>query len=101
MKIVDIKTQTFKYKSNQVSDSEGHGHPGPEHDATQTLLTIVDEGLQGYAFGGSRVTPLVAAPPSQSRFSSPHWLGKTHSIVKNYGNGSSTGSASIETSQTM
>ena len=54
MKIVDVKTQTFKYKSNQVSDSEGHGHPGPEHDATQTLLTIVtDEGLEGYAFGGS------------------------------------------------
>ena len=54
MKIVDIKTQTFKYQSNQVSDSEGHGHPGPEHDATQTLLTIItDEGLEGYAFGGS------------------------------------------------
>ncbi|RKU06613.1 enolase [Candidatus Poribacteria bacterium] len=54
MKIVDIKTQTFKYKSNQVRDSEGHGHPGPEHDATQTLLTIVtDEGVEGYAFGGS------------------------------------------------
>ena len=32
---------------------EGHGHPGPEHDAVQSLLTIVaDDGVEGYAFGG-------------------------------------------------
>jgi L-alanine-DL-glutamate epimerase-like enolase superfamily enzyme len=52
MKIVDVKTQTFRYRTTHTHDSEGHGHYGPEHDATQTLLTIVtDEGAEGYAFG--------------------------------------------------
>lgn len=52
MKIVDVKTETFHYRSKSVRDSEGHGHPGPEHDAQQTLLTIVtDEGAEGYHFG--------------------------------------------------
>ena len=55
MKIVDIRTQQFNFKSSVVNDSEGHTHPGPEHDATQTLLTIVtDEGAEGYGFGASR-----------------------------------------------
>lgn len=54
MKIVDVTTQTFRYTSNTVRDSEGHGHPGPEHEATQSLLTIVtDEGAKGYCFGGN------------------------------------------------
>ena len=30
MKIVDIGVKVFTYKSNQVHDSEGHSHPGPE-----------------------------------------------------------------------
>ncbi len=52
MKIVDITVQTFRYTSNIVRDSEGHAHPGPEHDATQSLVTIhTDEGVQGYCFG--------------------------------------------------
>jgi len=52
MKIVDLVIETFAYKSRIVRDSEGHAHPGPEHDATQTLLKIVtDEGVEGYAFG--------------------------------------------------
>jgi len=52
MKIVDVITQVFHYKSCSVRDSEGHSHPGPEHDATQSLLRIVtDEGVEGYAFG--------------------------------------------------
>jgi L-alanine-DL-glutamate epimerase-like enolase superfamily enzyme len=52
MKIVDVTVQAFRYRSRTVRDSEGHGHPGPEHDATQTLLTIAtDEGLSGHAFG--------------------------------------------------
>jgi L-alanine-DL-glutamate epimerase-like enolase superfamily enzyme len=55
MKIVDIKTQTFNYKTNIVPDSEGHTHPGPEHDTSQTILTIVtDDGAEGYAFGVNR-----------------------------------------------
>lgn len=55
MKIVDVATEQFQYKSGVVRDAEGHAHPGPEHDAMQTLLTIVtDEGAKGYCFGGSR-----------------------------------------------
>jgi L-alanine-DL-glutamate epimerase-like enolase superfamily enzyme len=52
MKIVDLVTETFHYRSRVVRDSEGHTHPGPEHDARQTLLRIVtDEGAEGYCFG--------------------------------------------------
>ena len=40
MKIVDVKTVTFSYKSRITPDSEGHTHPGPEHDSTQTMLTV-------------------------------------------------------------
>ena len=55
MKITDVKVQAFNYKSNTVRDSEGHGHPGPEHDATQTLVTITtDEGAEGYSFGAGK-----------------------------------------------
>ena len=54
MKIVDVTTQVFRYRTQIVRDSEGHSHPGPEHDATQCLLTIVtDEGAAGYCFGAS------------------------------------------------
>ena len=53
MKIVDVTVRRFRYRSRTVRDSEGHGHPGPEHDAIQSLLTIVaDDGVEGYAFGG-------------------------------------------------
>jgi len=52
MKITDIGVQTFRYRTNVVRDAEGHGHPGPEHEATQSLLTIhTDEGAVGYAVG--------------------------------------------------
>jgi L-alanine-DL-glutamate epimerase-like enolase superfamily enzyme len=55
MKIVDVVIETFHYKSKTVRDSEGHGHPGPEHDATQSLLRIVtDEGVEGYCFGANK-----------------------------------------------
>jgi L-alanine-DL-glutamate epimerase-like enolase superfamily enzyme len=55
MKIVDVSVETFTYKSRIVRDSEGHTHPGPEHDATQTLLRIVtDDGVEGYSFGAGR-----------------------------------------------
>jgi len=55
MKIVDVIVETFAYKSEIVRDSEGHTHPGSEHDAMQTLLRIVtDTGAEGYSFGASR-----------------------------------------------
>ena len=38
-----------------MRDSEGHGHPGPPHDATNTLMTIkTDDGHEGYWVGGNR-----------------------------------------------
>jgi len=56
MKITNITVQSFRYLSDTVRDSEGHGHPAPPgtppHDARQTLVTIhTDEGVKGYAFG--------------------------------------------------
>jgi hypothetical protein len=54
IKIVDVIARRIHYRSGIVRDSEGHSHPGPEHDATQFLVTIVtDEGLTGDAFGRS------------------------------------------------
>jgi L-alanine-DL-glutamate epimerase-like enolase superfamily enzyme len=52
MRIVDLITETFTYRSKVVRDSEGHTHPGPEHEARLTMLRIVsDEGIDGFAFG--------------------------------------------------
>jgi len=55
MKIVDVKAEVFRYRSSIVRDLEGHTHPGPEHDAAQTLVKVVtDEGVEGYCFGGEK-----------------------------------------------
>ncbi len=52
MKIADVAVQKFRYMSKSVRDSEGHGHPGPEHEAIGTVLTIAsDDGVSGVAFG--------------------------------------------------
>ena len=52
MKIVDVHVRTFTYPSRIVRDTEGHTHPGPEHEATQSLLTVVtDDGATGHCFG--------------------------------------------------
>ena len=54
VKIIDITTRRFSYKTRVGRDSEGHTHPNDEYDATQTLATIVtDEGAEGYSFGTS------------------------------------------------
>jgi len=54
MNIVDVTTQVFGYRTQIVRDSEGHAHPGPEHDASQCLLRIVaDDGIEGYCFGAN------------------------------------------------
>lgn len=55
MKIVDVVTEVFRYKSQIVRDSDGHTHPGPEHETSQSLLRIVtDEGGEGYCFGANK-----------------------------------------------
>ena len=67
MKIATVNVQRFRYRSNVVRDSEGHGHPGPDHDAVQSLLTIATEdGACGRCFGAVNedaidriVTPLL------------------------------------------
>ena len=52
MKIVDMTVRTFTYPSRIVRDTEGHTHPGSEHEATQSLLTVVtDDGATGHCFG--------------------------------------------------
>lgn len=52
MKIIDLRTRSFRYTAHTMRDSEGHTHPGPAHEATQTLLEIVtDDGISGYCFG--------------------------------------------------
>jgi L-alanine-DL-glutamate epimerase-like enolase superfamily enzyme len=54
MKIVDVQTETFRYRTKVVRDSEGHTHPGPEHDSTQSMLRIItDSGVEGYCFGAN------------------------------------------------
>jgi L-alanine-DL-glutamate epimerase-like enolase superfamily enzyme len=54
MKIVDVQTETFRYRTKVVRDSEGHSHPGPEHDATQSMLRVItDSGVEGYCFGAN------------------------------------------------
>ena len=52
MKITQVETIRFKTITNTERDSDGHGHPGPERETTQTLLQIgTDEGVSGYWFG--------------------------------------------------
>ena len=54
MKITDVETIQFKYIANTEQDSDGHGHPGPEREAVQTLLVIsTDEDVSGYWFGAN------------------------------------------------
>lgn len=52
MKIVDLRVCRFRYLSDRARDSEGHEHPGPAHEAFESLLTIeTDAGAKGHAFG--------------------------------------------------
>jgi|TARA_Y100000310_G_scaffold267380_1_gene279342 L-alanine-DL-glutamate epimerase-like enolase superfamily enzyme len=54
LRITDVSTQRFSYKTTVVRDSEGHTHAGDEHDAVQTMVTIATgEGVVGRAFGGT------------------------------------------------
>jgi L-alanine-DL-glutamate epimerase-like enolase superfamily enzyme len=54
MKITDVQTIRFRTISRTVRDTDGHGHPGPESESSQTLLKIItDEGVCGYWFGAN------------------------------------------------
>jgi len=61
LRIVDLQTMTFRYRSRIGRDDEGHAHPAPEHDAVQTLTRLrTSAGVDGYWFGGSPETAAVA-----------------------------------------
>ena len=54
MKIEQISVTVFNTTSKKINDTDGHTHPGPEHDSQEALLTITDdEGNSGYSFGSS------------------------------------------------
>ena len=42
MKIASVNVEKFRYRSTTVRDSEGHGHPGPEHDAVLVQLKLMN-----------------------------------------------------------
>lgn len=49
MKIVEVTSKVFTYKTNKMNDTDGHTHPGPERQAKMGLLTITaDDGTQGH-----------------------------------------------------
>ncbi|MFQ6074762.1 MAG: enolase C-terminal domain-like protein [Candidatus Bathyarchaeia archaeon] len=58
MKITDVRTTVFRYRSNVVTDWEGHSHPAHYIGKgwvwmTQSLTEIVtDEGVNGLCLGG-------------------------------------------------
>ena len=52
MKIVEVTSKVFTYKTNKMSDTDGHTHPGPERQAKMALLTVTaDDGTQGHVTG--------------------------------------------------
>jgi L-alanine-DL-glutamate epimerase-like enolase superfamily enzyme len=49
MKITDVRSKVFVYKTDKMNDTDGHTHPGPSRDARQALLTITaDDGTTGH-----------------------------------------------------
>jgi len=64
LKVTGVETIVFKYRSRVVHDVEGHAHPGPEHDAQQTLTRLrTDEDVEGYCLGGEKAAYRVAVEP--------------------------------------
>lgn len=56
MKIVEVTSKVFTYKTNKMNDTDGHTHPGPERTARQALLTITaDDGTQGHITGSPQI----------------------------------------------
>ena len=56
MKIVDVRVRVFHHTTNQMKDSDGHSHPGPNRRVRQALLTIVaDDGSEGHCLAPPEV----------------------------------------------
>src|ERR687885_436966 len=63
-RITAVTVETFRFRSRVVRDAHGHGHPGEEHDATQSLLIIAADGCEGHYLGSidRRVVEHLVAP---------------------------------------
>ena len=73
MKIERIEVQTFRHTKNVVADSDGHVHPGPESEATSSLLTITSNtGHEGQVI----VAPSDVPEPVLDRFVRPNLIGE-------------------------
>ena len=63
MRITGVELIQFEYLSAHVRDAEGHGHPGPQHTATGSIVQITtDEGISGFSIGGA---PIMLEPVRQ------------------------------------
>ena len=52
MKIEQVSVTVFKTTSKTTRNTDGHTHPGPEHDSSEAMLTVTtDSGDSGYTFG--------------------------------------------------
>ncbi len=65
MKITDITVKRFKYLSQSIRDTDGHGHAAPKdqaREAIQNVLTIeTDEGISGHHFGAANPDTITGA----------------------------------------
>ncbi|MGB1748906.1 MAG: enolase C-terminal domain-like protein [Dehalococcoidia bacterium] len=61
MKIEQITVTTFKTTTNKMNDTDGHTHPGPVRDSSNSMLTITtDDDHSGYSFGsGESLRPYI------------------------------------------
>jgi L-alanine-DL-glutamate epimerase-like enolase superfamily enzyme len=65
MKITDVTVTRFKYMSQSIRDTDGHGHAAPKDQASeaiQNVLTIeTDEGVSGHYFGAANPGTITGA----------------------------------------
>ena len=87
MRITGVDLIQFEYLSAHVRDAEGHGHPGPQHTATGSIVQITtDEGISGFSMGGA---PIMLEPARQVL------IGEDLSTVSASGRGCANSSASM------
>ncbi|MXU64884.1 enolase C-terminal domain-like protein [Oceanomicrobium pacificus] len=79
MKIERVTVQRFRHKTNTVRDSDGHGHPGPESDTVNAVLTITtDTGLEGRVI----VSPANVSEAVLDRFVRPNLIGEDPLLIE-------------------
>lgn len=61
LKITDIQSLTFTFRSKVGRDEDGHAHPADAHEARQNILRIqTNAGMEGFCTGVSPATAEVA-----------------------------------------